>query len=156
MEPAFLHWKFILFSTCPRFDPPSLATVRLSLTLTFFLLTIWCSKQTALFLFFLAKAALAYLPTALLEATLSFSAGPECSSFSAEACAFLQALCWSRQHQKVCHFSSPLCPRHLVFSVLPFTSISMVDLAGTVFVLLLFYQTTMCPRTLVSPGERSG
>ena len=32
------------------------------------------------------------------EATLSFSAGPVCSSFSAEACAILHALCWSRQH----------------------------------------------------------
>ena len=42
------------------------------------------------------------------EATLSFSAGPVCSSFSAEACAVLHALCWSRQHKQVCHFSSLL------------------------------------------------
>ena len=42
------------------------------------------------------------------EVTLSFSAGPVCSSFSAEACAILHALCWSRQHQQVCHFSSLL------------------------------------------------
>ena len=42
------------------------------------------------------------------EATLSFSAGPVCSSFSAEACAILHALCWSRQHQQVCHFFSIL------------------------------------------------
>ena len=42
------------------------------------------------------------------EATLSFSAGPVCSSLSAEACTFLHALCWSRQHQQVCHFSSLL------------------------------------------------
>ena len=40
------------------------------------------------------------------EATRSFSADPVCSSFSAEACAILHALCWSRQHQQVCHFSS--------------------------------------------------
>ena len=39
------------------------------------------------------------------EATLSFSAGPVCTSFSAEASAILHALCWSRQHHKVCHFS---------------------------------------------------
>ena len=39
------------------------------------------------------------------EATLSFSARPVCSSFSAEVCAILHALCWSRQHQQVCHFS---------------------------------------------------
>ena len=42
------------------------------------------------------------------EATFSFSAGPVCSSFSAEACALLHALYWSRQHQQVCHFSSLL------------------------------------------------
>ena len=42
------------------------------------------------------------------EATLSFSAGPVCSSFSAEACAILHALCWSQQHQQVCHFPSLL------------------------------------------------
>ena len=40
--------------------------------------------------------------------TLSFSAGPVCSSFSAEACAILHALCWSRQHRRVCRFSSVL------------------------------------------------
>ena len=55
------------------------------------------------------------------EATLSFSAGPVCSSFSAEACAILHALCWSRQHHKSAIFllffscltlvlSSPPCP----------------------------------------------
>ena len=42
------------------------------------------------------------------EATLSFSAGPVCLSFSAEACAILHALCWSRQNQQVFHFSSYL------------------------------------------------
>ena len=42
------------------------------------------------------------------EATLSFSAGPVCSSFSAEVCTILHAFCWSRQHQQVCHFSSLL------------------------------------------------
>ena len=42
------------------------------------------------------------------ETTLSFSAGLVCSSFFAEACAILHALCWSRQHQQVCHFSSLL------------------------------------------------
>ena len=63
------------------------------------------------------------------EATIFFSAGPVFSSFSAEACAIVHALCWSRQHQQVFHFSSllfssyltlvlssPLCPLlHLFF-----------------------------------------
>ena len=42
------------------------------------------------------------------EATLSFSAGLVCSSFSAEACAILYTLCWSRQHQQACYLSSLL------------------------------------------------
>ena len=42
------------------------------------------------------------------ETTLSFLAGPVCSSFSAEACATPHTLCWSRQHQQVSHFSSLL------------------------------------------------
>ena len=43
----------------------SLAKVRLSPTLTLSPLMIWCSGQTALFLFHLARAAPAFLPTAL-------------------------------------------------------------------------------------------
>ena len=39
------------------------------------------------------------------KATHSFSAGPDCSSFSAEACATLHVLCWFWQHHEVCHFS---------------------------------------------------
>ena len=45
--------------------PLSPAKVRLSPTLTLSPLMIWCSGQTALFLFLLARAAPAYLPTAL-------------------------------------------------------------------------------------------
>ena len=61
------------------------------------------------------------------EATLSFSAGPVCSSFSAEACAILHALCWFGSTNKPAIFlffsyyltlvlSSPPCPLlHLFF-----------------------------------------
>ena len=62
------------------------------------------------------------------EVTLSFSAGPVCSSFSAEACAIAHALCWSRQHQQVFHFSLfsyltlvlslPPCPSFLLSQTL--------------------------------------
>ena len=47
----------------PALIPLSLTKVRLSLNLVLSHLTIWCSGQTALFLFLLAMAALAYLPT---------------------------------------------------------------------------------------------
>ena len=57
-----------LFSQCSRPDALSLAKVRFSLTLTLSLHSIWCFGQTALFLFLLARAAPAYLPTALFVA----------------------------------------------------------------------------------------
>ena len=52
--------------------PLTLAKVRLSLILTLCPLMIWCSGQTALFLFLLARAAAAYLPTALSVALRPF------------------------------------------------------------------------------------
>ena len=63
-EPAFLHCEGHSFP-CSRSDPLFLAKVRLSPTLTLSHLTIWYSGQTALFLFLLTMAALAFLPTAL-------------------------------------------------------------------------------------------
>ena len=54
-----------LFFPCSRSDPLSLVKVRLLPTLTLPPLMIWYSGQTALFLFLLAKAAPAFLPTAL-------------------------------------------------------------------------------------------
>ena len=62
---------------------------------------------TALFLFLLARAAPAFLPTALsvaLRPLFPFQQAQYAQSFSAEACAIQHALCWSQQHQQVCHF----------------------------------------------------
>ena len=46
--------------------------------------------------------------------------------------------------------------RSVLFSIFPFTSISLADLAGTVFSFLPHYQATMGSRILVSPQERRG
>ena len=65
----------------------------------------------ALFLFAFGKGGFGVVANCSLcdtKTTLSFSRGPVCSSFFAEACAILHALCWSRQHQQVCHFLSLL------------------------------------------------
>ena len=62
--PSFMV-ESTLFTPCSRSDALSLAKVRLSLTFTLFSLMIWCFGQTALFLFLLARAAPAFLPTAL-------------------------------------------------------------------------------------------
>ena len=90
-----------------------------------------------------------------IEATVSFSADPVCSSFSAGACAILEALCWSRQHQQVCHFSFLLLLSDYRCPILHFSFISnsMADLSGTVFSLLFFYQATNgSPDTRFSRG----
>ena len=54
-----------LSTPCSRSDHPLSCQLRVSPTLTLSPLMIWCFGQTALFLFFLARAALAFLPTAL-------------------------------------------------------------------------------------------
>ena len=155
------RWSPLFPLHAPSLIPLSLAKVRLLLTLTLppHDLILWTDGSVP---FPFGKGDSGVLVNCSLcgtEATLSFSADPVCSSFSAEACAILHARCWSRQHQQVCHFSSPsiwlsLYPYHSnLSSIFPFTSNS---LAGTVFSLLLFYQATMGPWTLISPGERHG
>ena len=70
------------------------------------------------------------------ETTLSFSpASTVSSSFSAEACAILQALCWSRQHQQVGHFFSPPLVTLIHFS---------------------FYLNRSCRNYILSPPVLSG
>ena len=88
-----------------RFDFLYLAKVRLSLTLTLSHFTIWCSGQTTVRFPFRNSGSGIPANCSLCgtEATLSLSAGPVYSSFSAEACAILQTLCWSWHHQQVCH-----------------------------------------------------
>ena len=92
------------------------------------------------------------------QATLFYSAGPVCSSFSAEANAIMQALRWSRWQHQDCYFSSVIllspslcfCDAFLS-SILPFISHSLDNLAETTFFLLLYHQVTNGFRPLVSP-----
>ena len=46
--------------------------------------------------------------------------------------------------------------RSVLSSIFPCTAISLADMAGTVFSLLLYYQATMGPRILVFPREQRG
>ena len=89
-------------------------------------LTICCSGLTALFLFHLAKAALAYLPTALLVALrpLSFSA---CLSFSelAPFCKLFDSLS-STNKSATSLLQCDSCS--VLSSIFPFTSISLAGL----------------------------
>ena len=136
------------------------AKVRLSHTLTFSPphdLVLWTDGSVP---FPFGKGGFGVLANCSLcgtEATLSFSAGPVCLSFSAEAYAILHALCWSRSTNKSATSLLLLSDSLSVLSsIFPLISNSVADLAGTVLFLLLFYQTTMGPRTFVSPGERGG
>ena len=95
----------------PALIPLTLAKVRLSPTLTLSPLMIWCFGQTALFLFLFARAALAFLPTALsvaLRPLFPFRQAPYAQVFPLKPAPFCTLFCWSRQHQQVCHFSSLL------------------------------------------------
>ena len=100
-----------LFPPCSRSDPPhscqGVALTHLD-SLPPHDLVLWTDGSVP---FSFGKSGSSILANCSLcgtEATLSVSAGPVCSSFSNEACAILHALCWSRQHQQVCHFSSLL------------------------------------------------
>ena len=116
--PPFPLWNLSSFtvestfsSPCSCSDPPLSCQGAALAHLDSLPLMIWCFGQTALFLFWGGKGSFRVPATCSLcdtEAALSFSAGQACSSFSAEACAILHALCWSQQHREVCHFSSLL------------------------------------------------
>ena len=97
-----------LSTTCSRSDPPTLSGSCPSWLSPPHDLVLWTDGSVP---FPFGKGGSGVLANCSLcgaEATLSFSAGPVCSSFSAEACTILHALCWSRQHQQVCHFSTLL------------------------------------------------
>ena len=115
------------------------------------------SGQTPLFLFLRAKAALAYLPTALFEALrllFPFQQAQYAQVFHLKPMPFCELFAGLGSTNKFATSSLLLLSdsRHLVFSsVFPFTAIF---LAGTVSSLFLLNHATMGPQTLVSPGEQ--
>ena len=100
--------KSVLSSPCSRYNPspsPQGLTLAHLDSLPHHYPVIW-TNASAPFLF--DKGGFGVLANCSLcctEATFSFLTGSVCSSFSAEAGTFF---CWSRQHHKVCHFSSLL------------------------------------------------
>ena len=111
LELAFLHRGVHLSTLCSRSDRPlSRQGVALSHldSLAPHDLVLWTDGSVAFLFGTGCPGVLANCSLCVTDATLSYSAGPVCSRFSAEACAILHALCWSRQHQQVCHFSSLL------------------------------------------------
>ena len=143
--------------------PLSLVKVQLFLTLNLSLLMIWCSELMALFVFVLAKAALAYLPTAFyvaLKLLFPFQQVQYILVFPLKPASFYKlfaGLSSTNKSATSLFFSSCLtlvCPRHPVLSsIFPFTSNSVANLAGTVFSLFLFYKATKVPSHLFLPGN---
>ena len=116
-------------------------------------LMIWCSGQTARLLFFLAKMALAYLPTALsveLRPLFPLQQAQYVQVFLLKPAPFRMLFAGLSSINKSATSLLLSDSRFVLSSIFSFTSIS---LAGTVFSVLLFYQTSMGPQTLVSPRK---
>ena len=156
-----------LSSPCSRSDPPlSRQGVALAHLDSFpsYDLVIWTDNSVPFSFGKSDSGVLANCSLCGTEATLSFFSMPS----------MLKFFRWSLRHSENTLlvsvapislpflFSSPsiwlsFCSHHLVFSsIFPFTSIFLADLTGTVFSLILFYQITMDPWALVSPGKRRG
>ena len=124
---------------------------------------IWYSGMAVLFLFLLARAAPGYLPAALLVALrplFPFQQAQYAQVFllkPAPLCTLFAVFGSTKKSPTslllLSDFRSVLVT---LSSIFPFTSNSQADLVATVFSLLLFYQTTIGLRTLVSTGERRG
>ena len=97
-------------------------SVRLSLTLTLSTLMIWCFGHTALFLFLLAKAVLAYLPTALsvtLRPLFPFQLVQYAQVFPLKSAPFCKLFAGLRSNDKSATsllLSDSFCPHHPVLS----------------------------------------
>ena len=151
-----------LSSPCSRTDPlPTRQRSALSHldSLPAHDLTIWTDGSVP---FTFGKGGSGVLATCSIcdtEVTLSFSAGPVCSSFSAEARAILHALQWTRQHSQVCRLSSALflTDSRSVLSLLSsfLTSFHhLANLARNLESLLLYRsQAAMGSRTLIFAGK---
>ena len=147
-----------LSSSCSRSDFP--ITRQALAHLDSLPLMIWYSGLTALLLFLLEKAALAYLPTALsmalrplflfqqaqfVEVSL-LKPEPFCTLFAGLGSTIKSVISLFFSFYVTLVLSSPPC-LFLFSSVFSSITNSLADLAR---------QTTMGPRTLVSPGERRG
>ena len=102
----------------------TLAKVRLSPTLTLSPLMIWCFEQTALFLFLLARAAAAFLPTALSVAlrplfpfrqaqyarVFPLKPAPFCTLFAGLSSNYKSAISLLFSYYLTLVLSSPPCP----------------------------------------------
>ena len=157
LEPAFLH-RGIHPSPCSRSDPPLPRQGVASVTLTLSHLTIWWSKLMTLFLLFLAKAVLEYLPIALfmeLRPLLPFRKIQFAHQvFPLKPAPFCKLPAGHGSTNKSAVSAAPfLNPRHrFLLRLLFYPKLWLIWQALS----SLFYftiKTSIGPRTLVSPGN---
>ena len=132
--------------------------MRLSLALTLSHLRIWWFELMDLFLFLLAKAALASLPTVhflALRSHLPFRQAQYVQVFSLKPAPFckLFAVLGSTNKSAMCLFLL-FDSRSILSSVFPFTAISLADLAKTLFSILLYNPATIGPQSVIYAGQR--
>ena len=125
-------------------------------------LTIWCFGLTAMFLFLLARATPAYLPTALsvaLRLLFPFQQAqyvqvsllkpvPFCTLFAGLGSTNKSAISLLFPSYLTLVLSSPLCPLLRLSCYL-----NLSGRSGMNYLLFLFYQATMGLPTLISPRE---
>ena len=155
-----------LSSPCSRSDLPLSHQGAALAHLDSLLLMIWYSGQTALFLFLLARAAPASLPSALSVAlkplfpfqqaqfvqVFPLKPAPFCTLFAGlgstiKSATFSSVLLLSDSHSVLATLCSPR-------SFFLFQTLWQIWQVLSSPSLLLLYQATMGPRTLISPGER--
>ena len=172
--PPFPSWNLPSFTvestlstTCSRSDPPLTRQGAALAHLDSLPLIIWCSGPMAMFLFLLARAAPAYLPTALSVAlypffpfrqaqyaqVFSLKPAPFCTLFDGLGSTNKSAISLLFSYYLTLVLSSPLCPLLHLSSHLKLCGRSG---RNCLLSLLLLYQATMGARTLVSPVERRG
>ena len=114
---------------------------------------IWFSGQTALFLLLFAKAATAYLPTVFsvaLRPLFPFQQAQYVQVFPLKPAPFCTLFAGLGSTNKPATSLLLLSDsRTVLSSIFPFTSNFLADLAGTVLSLLLYYQATLGPQTVV-------
>ena len=130
--PPFPPWNLPLFtvestltSPCSYSHPPLSCQVATLAHLEFFPLMIWYSGQTALFLFLLARAALAYLPTSLsmaLRPLFSFRHAQYAQVFLLKPAPFCTLLAGLGSMKKSAIFLLPSDSRSVLSSIFPHIS----------------------------------
>ena len=166
--PPFPPWNLPSFtvestlsSSCSRSDPPFFRQDAALAHLDSLPLIIWYSGQTALFLFPLAKVVPAFLPTVLsaaLRPLFVFQQAQSAQVFLLKPAPFCTLFAGLGSTNKPATSLLLSGSRFVLATLSSLPSFSYFKLCGrsgrNCLFLLLFYQTTMGPWTLVSPRER--